>query len=201
VGITLQTKCLPSPSAEVSGRQDADAGFTLLELLVVMGVITIMAAITVPSMLGAISHTKLRAASSDLAGLLQSGRVQAIKRNRTITVEIARRSDVPFAFVTNVDASVVGPEVQLGASTMKVGEPAGTPPALTAAVLSFTPVNDKVSFSPRGLPCKYAAGKCTAAGFVYYLMDSSQPKAWTAVSISPGGRIKQWFWNGVSWVD
>jgi hypothetical protein len=51
------------------------------------------------------------------------------------------------------------------------------------------------------LPCKYVTGVCSAAGFVYYLNDTRYAKAWTAVSISPGGQVKQWFWNGRVWAD
>jgi hypothetical protein len=46
-------------------------------------------------------------------------------------------------------------------------------------------------------------GPCTSSGFLYYFKDMSQKgsKGWAALSISPAGRIKKWFWSGSNWVD
>ena len=134
--------------------------------------------------------------------------MQAVKRNKTVTVHFVTMGGVPYAVVkdmddTSTDLKVSDPQVQLGASAIQVAVPADGTPLLTDVILSYTPLNlpDVVSFNPRGLPCKYVAGVCTTAGFIYYLGDTSRPSAWTAVSISPGGRVKQWFWNGRVWTD
>jgi prepilin-type N-terminal cleavage/methylation domain-containing protein len=188
--------------------QDAgDRGFTLLELLVVIGIICAMTAVSVPPFLGAVAHAKLRGGSSSLAGLLQGSRIEAIKRNQTITVHFTTTANVPFAFAENAtDASPDLPtaraQVQLGGSTLQMTIPDATP-ALTAATLSFTALTlpDLVSFNPRGMPCKYVTGVCTIGGFIYYLTDAAHPEVSTAVSVSPGGRVKQWYWNGTAWVN
>jgi hypothetical protein len=135
--------------------------------------------------------------------------MQAIKRNKTVTLHFVTVDNVPFAVLKDVqDASTdlkgTDPQAQLGGTTFRVALPTGGTPLLTDAVLSYTPLNlpDLVSFNPRGLPCKYTSGPCLKPeGFVYYLTDTSRPNAWTAVSISPGGRVKQWFWNGRAWAD
>jgi prepilin-type N-terminal cleavage/methylation domain-containing protein len=195
----------PDRSAAVS----RNAGFTLPELLTVVAIVATMTAVSVPAILGAVAHAKLRGASSSLAGLIQSGRMQAVKRNRTLTLHFVRSGNAPFAFVKDVrdtspDAAATDPQVQLGGSTIQVAVPtAGNAPPLSDAILSYTPLNlpDLISFNPRGLPCKYVSGVCSTAGFIYYVTDTRQANAWTAVSISPGGRVKQWFWNGQVWAD
>jgi prepilin-type N-terminal cleavage/methylation domain-containing protein len=183
-------------------------GFSLIELMIVVAIVIMMAGVAMPPLLGAIAHAKLRGSSSDLSGLIQHSRMQAVKRNKTVTVHFVTIANIPFAVVKDVgDASLdlkgTDPQVQLGASGIQVAVPTGGVPPLTNAILSYTPLDlpDLVSFNPRGLPCKYAAGVCTTAGFVYYLSDTSRPNVWTAVSISPGGRVKQWFWNGRVWSD
>jgi type II secretory pathway pseudopilin PulG len=203
VGTIEVTRC-PHGSAAVS----RSAGFTLVEILIVVAIMMIMAAVSMPSILAAIAHAKLRGASSSLSGLIQSSRMRAVKRNKTVTVHFVTMGAVPFAVVkdvadTSTDLKVTDPQVQLGASRIHVANPTGDAPPLTDAILSYTPLNlpDLVSFNARGLPCKYASGVCTTAGFIYYLTDTSRPSAWTAVSISPGGRVKQWFWNGRVWTD
>jgi len=197
-----------SSNNEPSPRRSA--GFTLIELMVVLAIITIMIAVAVPTIVTAIANSKLRGAASSLSGLMQSSRMQAVKLNRTITVRFLHRDGVPFAFAKRVDdtsSNTVNTayEVQLGAATFDVVTPGAGTPAISSTVLSFTPLNypELVSFNERGLPCKYTAatGACATAGFVYYINDTAQPNAWTAVSVSPGGRVKQWFWNGTVWSD
>jgi prepilin-type N-terminal cleavage/methylation domain-containing protein len=190
------------------GAVSRSAGFTLPEILVAVAIMMIMAAVSMPSILAAIAHAKLRGASSSLAGLIQSSRMQAVKRNRTVTVHFVTTSGVPFAVVkdvgdTSTDLKLTDLQVQLGGSVIQVAVPTGDALSLTDTTLSFTPLNlpDLVSVNPRGLPCKYASGVCTTAGFIYYLTDTGRSDAWTAVSISPGGRVKQWFWNGTVWTD
>ena len=200
----MEVGCSPDRSAGVK----CSAGFTLLEILMVVAIISIIAGISVPPIRTAIVHSRLRGASGSLAGLIQSGRMLAVKRNQTMTLRFLTRANVPFAFVKNVqdrspDASTSDPQVQLGSSTFRVTVPTGDTAPLSAEILSYTPLNfpELISFNPRGLPCKQASGACTTAGFIYYLTDTSQRNAWTAVSISPGGRVKQWFWNGRGWTD
>jgi prepilin-type N-terminal cleavage/methylation domain-containing protein len=184
-----------------------DTGFSLLELMVVVAIMMIMAAISAPPIAAAIAHTKLRGASGNLSGLIQSSRMQAIRRNKTVTVHFVTVGAVPFAVLkdvtdTSTNLGPFDPQVQLGSSAFQVAVPDDAV-LLSDAVLSYTPLSmpDLISFNPRGLPCRYDSGVCTTSGFVYYLTDTSRQNAWTAVSISPGGRVKQWFWNGTVWSD
>jgi type II secretory pathway pseudopilin PulG len=194
----------PRRSAAVA----CSAGFTLIEIVMVVGILMILMAVSMPPLLAAIAHTKLRGSSSNLSALIQRSRMHAVKRNKTVTVNFVTVGNIPFAVVKDVgdpstDLGATDPQVQLGGPAIQVALPTGPAPPLSNAILNYTPENfpDLLSFSPRGLPCKYAAGLCTTAGFIYYMTDTSRPNAWTAVSISPGGRVKQWFWNGTVWTD
>src|SRR4029079_18445755 len=135
------------------------AGFSLLELLTVVAIIGTMAAVSVPTLLGAIAHAQLRGASSSLAGLIQSGRMQAVKRNRTLTVHFVKQGGVPFAFATDATHPSTAPganlQGQLGVAPFHVEVPTGADAAaLTSTILSYTPLNypELPSFNPRGLP-------------------------------------------------
>lgn len=182
-------------------------GFTLMELVVVLGVILSILAIGIPSMVTVISNARLSGGVTNLSGLLQNCRMMAIKENRTKSTHFTVMANGPVAYVKNAadtsDLDKNDVQAQLGAPLTKYTTPSGlsAPPALTSTQLTFTAVTADPSFNSRGLPCEYSGGTCTNRGFVYYFKDTRPVGAsrWAAVSISPAGRIKRWMWSGTSW--
>jgi len=62
------------------------SGYTLLEFLVTMLVVCIMATIGVPSFLDLITRHRLKGATESIYGDLQLARMEAIKRNKNISI-------------------------------------------------------------------------------------------------------------------
>jgi type II secretory pathway pseudopilin PulG len=173
----------------------------------VVAIVLVLAAVAIPNMMNVIANARLRGAATSLSGMLQSCRMLAVKENRIKTVYFTSVAVGPYAYVKDAASASttltpMDPQVQLGAPIIQVTTPAGgTPSVLDSTTLGYTPLNspDLPSFNPRGLPCKYVSGTCTNAGFVYYFTDIRRNNAWTAVSISPAGRITKWFWYGNRW--
>ena len=68
-------------------RQTAQAGFSLAELLVVIAVIGILAAMTTPFFISYYQSAALKAAAEELVTFLNQGRQIAIKENQSVCVQ------------------------------------------------------------------------------------------------------------------
>lgn len=62
------------------------SGFTLVELLIVIGLITVVAAIAVPNIISWLPDYRLKAAANDLFSNFQKAKLTAVKRNTNCTV-------------------------------------------------------------------------------------------------------------------
>lgn len=190
-------------------RTSPEAGVSLIELLLVVVVVLLVVTMAVPNITRVVANARMRASMTSMSGVLQNTRMMAVKQNQTMTtyVEDFSAGLVGYIKVAGAGSTLLAsdPQVQLQAPIVAYDAPAGVgaPPAISAAALGFTPVTGNPSFNSRGLPCQYSGGTCTSKGFIRYFKDTSQPvaRSWAAVSVSPAGRIKRWFWNGADWVD
>lgn len=64
-----------------------DKGFTILEMLTVVGIIAILAAISTPAFLQWLSESKLRGEASMLSSAMQLGRLQAVKERANVVLQ------------------------------------------------------------------------------------------------------------------
>ena len=185
------------------------AGFSLLEALVCAAIGMLITVAAVPNMVTGIANMRLRSSMTSLAGVLQNCRVLAVKNNRHMTTHFDSNTYGILAYVKpSVSSGGVetgDSQVELEAPVTKVTVPSGpnAPSAIPTSTLGFTPELGEPSFNPTGLPCVYNAGACANHGFIYYFHDRRPAGAvgWAALSISPAGRLKKWYWSGSAWID
>lgn len=185
-------------------------GFSMFELTFVVAVLLVIGMIAVPNMVTVISSARLRAGVTSMSGLLQNCRMSAVKLNKTLTTHfttegtatlvgyVKEAPDTAPRVSTDLQAEWEAPVVMMGTPTGP-----GAPSVISTTILGFTPQSTEPSFNTRGLPCMYSSGTCTNYGFLYYFKDTSRQggQGWAALSISPAGRIKKWFWDGSAWAD
>src|SRR5579871_6336401 len=176
-------------------------GFSMLELMIVVGIGITVAAFAIPIFMNAYYDIRLKSAASNLSGFFQKARIQAARQNATYSIGYQAVNGAEEAYI---DLNLNGrwdagePLITFNPSIIPAtGAPSGTGGTPTPYVLvgdTAGVVYDNattLAYSPRGLPCAYIAGACAtpAAGyFVYYLKDQRQNgTGWAAVIVTRSG--------------
>lgn len=175
-------------------------GFSLLELMIVVGVSLAVAAIAIPSAITATQNYKLRSTASSVSGVIQKARMLSVARNSYYPVA----STSGGLLSVDVGTSSVNPadKVSLQLSNGITIVTSGAP-AVNAIAGSLTPFTTSLpQFNPRGLPC--FGSPCVADPSKMYIMFLRQDRSltntgWAAVNVTPAGRVQVWTWSGTSW--
>lgn len=192
-----------------------DRGFSILEMVIVIAIMLILAAISVPAMVNTVSDIKLRFAATNLSGLLQTARIQAVRRNVFYGIQPVTMPDGQSAYFVNLNGpTYVSPDplVLLGSQIQVLqGTGSGAPnEAAFVAGLGFTVVPGAVvpSFNARGLPCSPTlANTCPqnpGQGFVLFLQQVNilGDIRWASVVVNASGRVQVWTCDGSgNWIQ
>jgi len=200
-------------------------GFSLVELMIVLVIVMLVAAMAIPSVTQGVQTIRLRESVLSIAGLLQQTRLEAVRTNKFGIARTVTDQGVEYYFIDGIKGGAYDgqmkarePRVQaLGCVKRILASDAPTFDG--SALLGFpttSPQTDfKVMFNPRGLPCYSPANldypsDCRLEGMStsqtsqsYYLyffkLNSTFGDRYAALSITPAGRIRVWTWNGSTW--
>jgi prepilin-type N-terminal cleavage/methylation domain-containing protein len=191
---------MPHSLTQKNGR-----GFSLLELIISVAIIMILAAITVPRALNIISDIKLRYVAQNLSGLLQSARMQAVRKNAFYSMKPTTLPAGDPGYYVNIKGGstyAVGDPVQpVGDDvTVHVGTGSGAPNEGTITCgtgCTFYTGSDDPSFNARGLPCVVNGNSCPQSPGQGYVLFVSKPSYagntnWASVVITASGHIQVW---------
>jgi len=185
-------------------------GFSLAEVLMSVAIVMVLSTIAIANIATVVSNSRIRAGISSMSGLLQNCRMLAVKKNKTLTAHMTPEgSSTLVGYVKDATDSspltTADSQVKWEAPVVRVTAPTGpgSPSLISDSTLGYTPQTGDISFNSRGLPCAYSSGVCTNHGFLYYFKDTSRmgSKGWAALSVSPAGKIKKWFWMGAAWSE
>lgn len=189
----------------------AEKGFSLLELVVVVAVMLIVTAISLPTVRRTVNSYRLDVTGHAVASMLQQVRSAAVKNDTPYYVQydgvagpglafaVPAARYIPLTYVPNTDPTV---SVATNVGFMPVG---GVPPndaQLQAAMglgAGVVPqIGGPIGFSARGLPCTLTgtAWRCTGPVAFEWFMQNNITQQWEAITVSPAGRIRSWRMTG-----
>jgi type IV pilus assembly protein PilA len=210
-----------SQTTECSSRSRRfKAGFTVVELLIVVAIVLIVAAIAVPNVLSFVHAAKLRGAGSDFSSLLQTARFRSVQDDRFYSSYIIagppRQAYVDITGNGGTGWVVGDPLIAMTSEVTAVAAASAPnttnlqgqllPAGSTLTVKDGSTTGTPVIFSPRGLPCTTQAATggtvCDSAGgataFWVFFQDTITTN-WEAVTVSPAGRVQKWQYGGNAW--
>src|SRR5262245_46629372 len=123
-------------------------GFSLFEVMLVVGLGLLVTAIGLPRMNNVIANMKLRASMTSVSGLLQNTRMAAVKQNKTMTAKYTNLTSPPNSLIYYIknaaDSSALStgdPQVEMEApiSTFPAPTGPGAPAPVAVSDLGFTP--------------------------------------------------------------
>jgi len=183
-------------------------GFTMLELVVVVAVIMVVTAVSMPSFMQAMRIYRLNDAATQVAGVLKFTRYEAIRLNVSGTVglggplnaRVIQAGTITNVFTdSNYNGSAQNTEKQIRLSGNVNLVPAGTPPgglaaAVGVATLTSVPLpTGAVAFDHRG-------ALTPAAVNVLYIGNVAFPDlGYRAVVLLPSGSVQIWTSASGNW--
>lgn len=121
------------------------AGFTFIEILIVMIIIGVVAAIGIPRVRGAVQSQNVRSARAAVATMVAKARAAAVERGCRSSVQLRSTGQ---AWVTSCRKTQIGG----GATLDTLG---GVDQVAARFSVTMTPSRDSIRFDPRGLNVDY----------------------------------------------
>lgn len=178
-------------------RQKNNAGVTLIELVVVISIITILAAIGIPQYGRFIARSKVRQVATDMLQNIRLARTMAIKEQRPYVINFnGGANSYSIGFDTNDDGTPEGYGIT-GTKVFNIQNQYSNSVVLTAANFTTVPpngpngaaINDAVSFTFD------LDGSVDQTGIVY-LQQNIRGYAYCIEVVNTTGKMDLYVWQG-----
>lgn len=186
-----------------------NAGFSLIELMVVVAIAIIVTAISLPAVRRTMSSYQLDASGHNVANMLEQLRSAAVKNNTPYYAQFNTAAGPSIVNSLSAAELVAGanpnpatdPTTNLSTNvTFPVAAPPNHAQLETAmgVAAGSAQVGVQIGFNSRGLPCAEGATAwvCTGPVGFEWFMQHGMTGQWEAVTVSPAGRIKAWKMTG-----
>ena len=160
-------------------------GFSLIEIMTVMGILAILAGVAIPSLISWRHNAQLRRATQDVYSNLQKAKVEAARRNTAITITFSSNN-----YVVYVDANsdwtyqdgeeIARPIAWSNYAGVSIDSSEGGGDGLSFA----NPING-IAFGPNGFPTDNTGALASGTVFI-----KNKKNKKSSIVVSPAGNIR-----------
>lgn len=170
-------------------------GFSLIELMVVVGVMMVIGAFAAPSVLRSLRTYRLNETTREVANMLQQTRYQAISLNRTAPPLSCRLGNIGTRITVYVDLNNntrwdPNEPVAIMPSDLQFST-AGAPSTASMNLGATTFPAGAISFNARGT-VSFPVGVVPATLVVILTYPNQPTYGFRAISVTPVGKTKIW---------
>ncbi len=188
----------PAPAGLISDQPETKMknrslprGFSLLELMIVLGIIMVISAIALPNVMSAYSQYRLNGAANQLSNLLQRARYEAIKNNTIIPCRMTVSNGITYFYIDlNGDSTMQNTEPQMNLPTDMEMSPANAPSTASMNLGTTVVPSGSISFDGRGIVNFGGAAASNYATTMGYIGNAG--RGFKAVSVTQLGKMKVW---------
>ena len=173
-------------------KADSHSGFTLLEMMVVVAIITVSVGLALPNLMAWLPNYRLKNAARDMISFMQQAKMEAIKTNTSLTI-FFDDSETPGFYYLELDGlnGYTGGDRRINFSDYKSGVDFGSGSAKTNWSGNNPDNRGSVLFSSRGMSF--------GSGTIY--IENENEDVCYAITVQATGSIKLWQWTGSRWQD
>jgi prepilin-type N-terminal cleavage/methylation domain-containing protein len=177
-------------------------GFTLTEVIIVMALLVIMAAIAIPNIISSLPDMRLKAAARELYMNLQKAKMTAVKFNRDTAVMFNPANKKYIICDQWTAGSCTGEMQTIKFSSMKSGIGYGHGDSTEQANGNDWPLSpdDNVSYtSPDNVVVFNSLGTCSNTGYVYIDHEKHTTTYTVGTLLSGSVRLLRWNESTMKW--
>ena len=172
-------------------RCHRQAGFTMVELMIVIVVIAILSAIAVPNIISWLPNYRAKAAARDLISNFQKAKMEAVKANKDVIIQFApgvyAASGQVGSYRIFVDDNPANGAFDAGERVL-----AQVTMPKNASLYNTTFPGNLTGFNPRGLPTSGVATR--------FALIRNNNSVFYRIALSPAGNVKlRMSSDGITW--
>jgi type IV fimbrial biogenesis protein FimT len=174
-------------------RLSVQSGFSMVELVVVLGVMLVLSAIGLPRLVTSMSVYKVNVAASSLQNLIEVARFNAVRRNTTISLRQTLVNGQAAFYVDLAGGAYVNTDpVYIVPTTVQLA-PAGAPAASTTGLANTAALGGGcISFNSRGVVDYTTCGGGVQSVWFISLGLTNNNGGFRAITVTPMGQAKSW---------
>ena len=175
-------------------RLSIQRGFSVVELVVVLGLMLVLSAIGVPRLVTSMSVYKVNVATTSLQNLIEQARFNAVRRNTKVSLRqgVINGQAAFYVDIANSGAYVNTDPVYVVPTTVQIA-PAGAPAATTTGLANTAALGAGcITFNSRGVVDYTTCGAGVQSVWFISLGLTNNSGGYRAITVTPMGQAKSW---------